>query len=228
MKAGARKIVLVVAVVVVVVSLIALVPARPWAIAFVEWMRGQGALGAVLFALAYVIASVLLLPASVLTLGAGFVYGTVGGTLLVVPASLTAAMISFVVARRFARSWVQVRVARKPRLAALGRAIGRSGFKLTLLVRLSPIFPFAVLNYALGVTEIRVRDYFTASVLGMLPGTIAYVYLGSLVTSATGLGRGAGQSWLYWAGGALTLVASLAITAIARQALRRELAEGQP
>ncbi|CAN5517054.1 hypothetical protein BH11MYX1_BH11MYX1_58230 [soil metagenome] len=226
MRGSWRKAAIGTAMVAVVVSVIAIVPAKQWAIAFVEWMRGQGAAAVVIFALAYVAAAVLLIPASVLTLGAGFVYGTVWGTILVVPASVAAALLAFEISRRLARAWVAARVQGNPRFAALDRAVGRSGFKITLLVRLSPIFPFGLLNYALGVTEIRFRDYAVASVLGMLPGTIAYVYLGSLVTSATELGSGGGRSWVYWVGGALTLIASIAITAIARQALRRELAEG--
>ena len=215
-------------VVAVVAAAIWLVPARQWAIAFVEWMHGQGAIAVVVFAVAYVVAAVLLIPGSALTLGAGFVYGAVWGTVLVVPASLAAAVVAFGIARRFGRSWVAARVERSPKFAALDRAIGRSGFKITLLVRLSPIFPFGLLNYALGVTVIRWRDYFVASAVGMLPGTIAFVYLGSLVTSATELGTGPGRSWLYWVGGAFTIVASIAITAIARASLRRELAEGKP
>jgi uncharacterized membrane protein YdjX (TVP38/TMEM64 family) len=225
MSAHWKKVAIAIALVVVIAAAIALVPAKQWAISFVGWMRGQGAAAVVIFALAYVLAAVLLIPASVLTLGAGFVYGTVWGTLLVVPASMAAALLSFAIARRLVRAWVVARVEGKPRFAALDRAIGRSGFKITLLVRLSPIFPFGLLNYALGVTEIRARDYLVASLLGMLPGTIAYVYLGSLVTSATELGGGGGRSWLYWVGGALTIVASIAITVIARQALRRELDE---
>ena len=216
------------ALVAIVVAAILVVPAKRWAIGFVEWMHGQGARAIVIFAVAYIVAAVLLIPGSVLTLGAGFVYGTVWGTLLVVPVATVAAMIAFTISRRLIRRRVAARVQRNPKFAALDRAIGRSGFKITLLVRLSPIFPFGLLNYALGVTEIRARDYFLATALGMLPGTIAYVYLGSLVTSATELGSGAGRGWLYWVGGAFTLVASIAITAIARQALRRELAEVPP
>ncbi|MEO8841456.1 MAG: TVP38/TMEM64 family protein [Kofleriaceae bacterium] len=217
-----------VALVVAVALAIFVVPAKQWTISFVEWMHGQGALAILIFAVAYIVAAVLLIPGSVLTLGAGFVYGTVWGALLVMPAATLAAMIAFAIARRLGRNRVAARVQHNPKFAALDRAIGRSGFKITLLVRLSPIFPFGLLNYALGVTKIRFRDYFWATALGMLPGTIAYVYLGSLVTSATELGSGSGRSWLYWLGGALTIVASIAITAIARQTLRRELAEVHP
>ncbi len=228
MKVTARHVAIGGALAAVIATAIFVVPAKQWAISFVEWMHGQGAVAIVIFAVAYVVAAVLLLPGSALTLGAGFVYGAVWGTLLVIPASVAAAVIAFALSRRLGRTWVAARVQRSPKFAALDRAIGRAGFKITLLVRLSPIFPFGLLNYALGVTEIRFRDYFIATAIGMLPGTIAYVYLGSLVTSATELGSDAGRSWLYWLGGALTIVASIAITAIARSALRRELAQANP
>jgi len=220
---SARKIVISVVLVALIGIAIFVLPAKQWAIAFVEWMRGYGAAAIGIFAVVYVIAAVLLIPASVLTLGAGFVYGAVWGSLVVIPASVAAAVISFAISRRLGRRWVVARAQRSPKFAALDRAVGRAGFKITLLVRLSPIFPFGLLNYVLGVTEIRFRDYFTASVLGMLPGTIAYVYLGSLVTSAAELGDGSGRSWLYWLGGALTILASFGVTVIARKALRREL-----
>ena len=224
----ARTIAIGVALAAIVATAIFVIPAKQWAISFVEAMHGQGALAVVIFAAAYVAASLLLIPGSVLTLGAGFIYGPVWGTVLVGPAATVAAMIAFAISRRLGRARIAARVQKNPKFAALDRAIGRSGFKITLLVRLSPIFPYGLLNYALGVTEIRFRDYFWATALGMLPGTVAYVYLGSLVTSATELGSGVGRSWLYWVGGAFTLVSSIAITAIARRALRRELAEAHP
>ena len=228
MSPRSRKIAIGIALVAVVAAMVFVVPAKQWTVSLLAWMHGQGAIAVVIFAVAYVLAALLLIPGSALTLGAGFVYGAVWGTLLVVPASVTAAVVAFAISRRLARRWVAARVQQRPKFAALDRALGRSGFKITLLVRLSPIFPFGLLNYALGVTEIRFREYFMASAIGMLPGTIAYVYLGSLVTSATGLGSPAGRSWLYWMGGALTIVASIVITVIARQALRRELAEVHP
>ena len=222
---SARKIAIGLAVVATVVAVVVVLPARQWAITFVEWIRGQGTAAAVIFAVTYVAAAVLLIPGSALTLGAGFVYGAVWGALLVIPASIAAALIAFVIARRFGRGWVAKRVDGNPKFETLDRAIGRAGFKITLLVRLSPIFPFGVLNYALGLTGVRFRDYAIATALGMLPGTIAYVYLGSLVTSASELGHGSSGSWLYWSGGAFTLVAAVAITWVARRALRRELDE---
>ncbi len=226
MSSKARKIAIGLAVVAALVVIVFVLPARQWAIAFVEWIRGKGAAAAIIFAVTYVVAAVLLLPGSVLTLGAGFVYGAVWGTVVVVPASIAAALISFVITRRFGRGWVAKRVKGSKKFEALDHAIEHAGFKITLLVRLSPIFPFGLLNYALGLTKVTFRDYALATALGMLPGTIAYVYLGSLVTSATDLGHSNG-SWLYWVGGGLTVAASVAITLIARSALKRELRSAQ-
>lgn len=78
-------------------------------------------------------------------------------------------------------------MATKPKLAAIDAAIAEHGFKIVLLLRLSPVFPFNLLNYALGLTRVQVRDYVLASFIGMLPGTALYVYLGSLVTRASEL-----------------------------------------
>ena len=99
--------------------------------------------------------------------------------------SVAAATLAFVLGRTVARGWIARRIAGSPRFAAVDEAIGENGFRIVLLLRLSPLFPFNLLNYALGLTRLSLRDYVVASALGMLPGTILYVYLGSLVTSAS-------------------------------------------
>jgi uncharacterized membrane protein YdjX (TVP38/TMEM64 family) len=206
-----------------------LFPTGDWLRGVVEAIRGAGAAGAVLFAAAYVAATVLLLPGSVLTAGAGFAYGPIWGTLVVSPVSVVAATLAFVLGRTVARGWIARRIAGNPRFAAVDQAIGESGFKIVLLLRLSPLFPFNVLNYALGLTRLSLRDYVVASALGMLPGTILYVYLGSLVTSATqlaspgGAGAGAPRTLLYWGGLAATVGATWLVTRIARRSLSRAL-----
>jgi uncharacterized membrane protein YdjX (TVP38/TMEM64 family) len=121
-------------------------------------------------------------------------------------------------------------VSRDPRFAAIDAAIEHQGLKVVLLLRLSPVFPFSVLNYALGLTGVRLRDYVLGSFLGMLPGTILYVYLGSLVTTAAALGGGggpstSGQRALYWAGLGATLIVTVLMTRLARRALRSALGD---
>ncbi len=206
-----------------------LLPVNHWALLLVEWIRDAGAVGVLVYALAYILATLLLLPGSILTAGAGFAYGPVGGTLLVSPVSVLAATLAFVLGRTLARNWVSRRIEQHPRFAAINEAIGESGFKIVFLLRLSPIFPFNLLNYALGLARVRLRDYVVASFLGMLPGTFLYVYLGSLVTSASELlsgkrpSAGAWGQVLYWGGLVATVFVTVLITRIARRALNRAL-----
>jgi len=206
-----------------------LFPVDRWALALVGWVRSAGPAGAILFAVAYVAATVLLLPGSVLTLGAGFAYGPALGLLLVSPVSVLAATAAFTVGRSTARGWVSRKVSGDPRFAAIDEAVGESGFKIVFLLRLSPVLPFNLLNYALGLTRVSLRDYVLASFLGMLPGTLLYVYLGSLVTSASEIAAGHGASaggWqkaLYAVGLIATVAATVVITRISRQALERAL-----
>jgi len=190
-----------------------------------EWIRDAGALGVVVYGLAYVLLTVLLIPGSVVTLLAGYAYGVVKGTMIVSPASVAAATAAFVLGRTVARRWVAARVEKNPRFAAIDRAVGRSGFKIVALLRLSPVFPFTLLNYALGLTRVRLRDYVLASFLGMLPGTVMYVYLGSLVTSAAALAGGSREKTpaefaLYGLGLLATIGVTVYVTRLARRALR--------
>jgi uncharacterized membrane protein YdjX (TVP38/TMEM64 family) len=228
MSGRARKLV-VLALVLGTVAGFLLLPLDRWLLAVVESIRGTGALGAVVFAVAYVAATVLLLPGALLTAGAGFVYGPLWGTLLVSPVSVVAATVAFLLGRTVARGWIARRIAANPRFAAIDEAIGESGFKIVFLLRLSPLVPFNLLNYALGLTRVSLRDYVVASAVGMLPGTVLYVYLGSLVTSASELAGGARHpagGWermLYWGGLAATLGATWLLTRLARRALSRTI-----
>ena len=209
-------------------------PLSLWAERLVEWIRGAGAAGVAVYAGAYITATLLMLPGSLLTVGSGLAYGLTLGTLLVSPVSVTAATLAFLLGRTLARPWVAKRTSRNVRFAAIDAAIGRHGFKIVALLRLSPVIPFNLLNYALGLTRVGVRDYVLASFIGMLPGTLLYVYLGSAVTSLAALGNdrgpgGTAQQILYWAGLGATVVVTLFITRIARRALAETLQrEGEP
>jgi uncharacterized membrane protein YdjX (TVP38/TMEM64 family) len=213
----------------VVLAGVLLFPVDRWTLALVGWVRSAGPAGAALFAVAYIAAAVLLLPGSVLTLGAGFAYGPALGLLLVSPVSVLAATAAFCVGRSIARGWVSRKVSGDARFTAIDEAVGESGFKIVFLLRLSPVLPFNLLNFALGLTRVSLRDYVLASFLGMLPGTLLYVYLGSLVTSASAIAAGHGGSaggWqkaLYVAGLVATIAATVVITRISRQALARAL-----
>ncbi|MHB8416820.1 MAG: TVP38/TMEM64 family protein [Myxococcales bacterium] len=198
-----------------------------------DWIRGAGAAGVGAYAVIYVLATLFFLPGSLVTLAAGFAYGPLWGTLLVSPVSVLAAILAFLLGRSAARGWIARRMERQPRFAAMDRAVGERGFLLVLLLRLSPVVPFNLLNYALGLTRVRLRDYAVASFVGMLPGTVLYVYLGSLVTSASELLSGAPVKGglfgrlLYWGGLAATVAVTVWLTQVANDAIRRALS-GQP
>lgn len=192
--------------------------------AFLEWVHGVGAWGAVIFAAAYVPAAILLVPGSLLTLGAGFVFGVVKGTAIVSLGSTAGAAAAFIVGRSIARDWVARRLAGRPKIAAIARAVETEGFKIVLLTRLSPILPFNLLNYAFGLTAVPFRKYILASWIGMLPGTIMYVYLGSAANSLAAVlsgdqPRSAGQQILFVIGLAATVAATIIVTRRARRAL---------
>lgn len=206
-------------------------PVADLAVHLVNWIRDAGTTGILVFALVYVIATVAMLPGSLLTLGAGFVYGPLFGTLLVSPVSVVAATCAFLLGRSIARDWVARRVAAAPRFGAIDHAVEREGFKIVALLRLSPLVPFNLLNYALALTRVRLRDYVLASWLGMLPVTLLYVYLGSLLTNASEVASGAPRSSspatrvLYWGGLAATVAVAWLVTRTARRALDRSLDE---
>src|SRR5205085_4079496 len=127
----------------------------------------------------------LLFPASILTLGAGATFGPFLGTAVVSVASTTCACLAFWIGRTFARESIQRQMERFPKFKVVERAVAKQGFKIVLLTRLSPAFPFTWMNYAYGVTTVRFRDYALASWIGMLPGTFAYVYVGYAAKAAS-------------------------------------------
>ena len=204
----------------------------PWREAlagFLARVRDLGPWGPVLVAVAYVPASLLFVPGSILTLGAGFLFGVPLGTLTVSAGSVAGATAAFLAGRTLAREWVERRVAANPRFRAIDRAVERQGFRVVLLTRLSPVFPFNLLNYAYGVTGVSLRDYVLASWIGMLPGTVLYVYLGSAVKSLAELlagevEAGAGGRILFGLG----LVATATVTVLVTRAARRALREAAP
>ena len=184
--------------------------------------------GPVVYALAC-----LVLPGSLITLAAGSLFGVVVGTAVVSLASVTGASLAFLLGRTLARGLVEKRLAGNPRFRALDQAVAAGGFKIVLLTRLSPLFPFTLLNYAFGLTKVRFRDYVLASWVGMLPGTVMYVYLGSTVKEladvATGnVEGGPARSVLFFVGLAATVVVTVYVTRLARRALRQAVPDAEP
>ncbi|MCA1583477.1 MAG: TVP38/TMEM64 family protein [Acidobacteria bacterium] len=211
-------------VVAVLVATAFLLPIKEWTIELAGWARGTGALGAAVFLLAYIVSTVLGLPGSILTLAAGFAYGPVWGLAIASPASVAGATCAFLLGRTLLHDWAVRRVGESARIRTIDAAVAREGFKLVLLLRLSPLFPFNVLNYALSLSRVRLSTYVVASFLGMLPGTAMYVYLGSLAPAAAELssaseGGGPARTALYAAG----LVATIAVVIVGTRAAKRAL-----
>ena len=182
----------------------------------------------VVFVLGYAVAALALLPGSVLTLAGGALFGLLRGTLYVFAGATLGASGAFLVARYLARGLVERRLRGEARFAAVDRAIARQGRKIVFLLRLSPIFPFSLLNYALGLTRVRFADFLVAS-LGMLPGTLLYVYGGKVIGDVAAIAAGArppagpGTWAVLGLGLAATAVVTAVITRTARKALREEI-----
>ncbi len=205
-------------------------------VSFVEWIDGLGAIAPIIFIFAYIGITVAFLPASVVTLGAGFVFGVIKGSILVFIGAMLGATAAFLVGRFVARDWIAKKVEGKKFFNSLDNAIAEEGLKLIFLIRLSPAFPFNLLNYALGLTKVSLKDYVLGTT-GIIPGTVMYVYLGSLVSDVAMLGAdtGAAESpqaaiigWVIKILIFVTIVAiSLYIAKIAKKALDESVPAGE-
>jgi uncharacterized membrane protein YdjX (TVP38/TMEM64 family) len=176
----------------------------------------------VLFVGIYVVAAVFFIPGSVLTLGAGAAFGLVQGLALVSIASTLAATCAFLVGRYLARDAIARRMEGNERFTAIDQAVAAEGWKIVLLTRLSPVFPYTLLNYAFGLTRVKLGHYVLASWIGMLPGTAMYVYLGSLANVAA-RSRTPVEWALYGVGLLATVAVTIFVTRIARRALARKI-----
>ena len=157
--------------------------------AFAASLHAAGPWAPASFILAYAVACLAAVPASVLTLVAGAVFGIVRGTLYVLIAATIGAIGAFLVARYVARGAIERRLAGNLRFVVTDYAIGREGLKIATLLRLSPLVPFSFLNYALGLTPIRLRDYASA-MIGIVPGTVLYVYYGRVAGDIAAIAMG--------------------------------------
>ena len=194
------------------------------------WIDSLGALGPIAFILLYILVTVAFLPASIVTLGAGAVFGVVGGSIYVFIGAMLGATAAFLIGRYVARDWIAQKIAGNTKFNAIYEAISQEALKLIFLIRLSPAFPFNVLNYALGLTKASLKDYVLGTT-GIIPGTIMYVYLGSLIGDLATLGAGEQPSnpvidWIIKILIFVTVVAiSVYITRIARKALKEAVPE---
>lgn len=193
-----------------------------------DWIYGLGASGGALYILLYILITVLLVPGSILTIGSGAVFGVLWGTILTSVGSTIGAGAAFLIGRFFLRDWVAHKAHEYPRFQAVDDAIGREGGKIIFLLRMSPLMPFNLSNYLYSLSKVSFRSYLLASWIGMLPGTLMYVYFGSLIESLSavaveGRSRTPAEWALYTAGLAATVIVTIYITRVAQKAVRQAL-----
>ncbi len=194
---------------------------------FVEWMEALGPWGPLVYVLGYTVATVAMVPGSILTLAAGALFGLAGGTVVAFLGAATGSVAAFLVSRHAARGAVERYLAHRPRFAAVDRAVALRGRKVVFLLRLSPLVPYNVLNYVLGITRVRLGDYVIAS-LGMIPAEMLYVYYGKLAGDVLVLAGGAvPKGPAYYVVMTLGLIATIVVTTIITRIATRALHESK-
>lgn len=195
-------------------------PTKDWIQQFSEWIKGFGVFGVIIFGVAYAVAVVALAPASPLTIAAGLAFGPWAFPLVLVAAT-AGATLAFLVARYVVRDKVKGLVEERPKFKAVDEAVSEDGWKIVGLLRLSPLVPFNLQNYFFGVTEVGLLPYVVATFVGIIPGTILYVYLGAL-GKAAGAGSGGGaMQWVFFGAGLVaTAVVAFIITRKAKEKLK--------
>jgi len=186
-------------------------------------------LGAVAFVPLYALWVTLLLPGVWASMLAGALYGTWWGSLVVFVGACLGAEIVFLLGRGWLRGWARRRLAAAPKLLAVEQAVSREGLRLVLLTRLSPAFPFSLLNLAYGLSEVSLRDY-TIGLIGILPGTILFCGLGALAGDVARFGEvlsGEADAGT-WALRIIGLLATVAVVWLVGRAARRALQEPEP
>jgi len=193
---------------------------------FALWVEGLGAWGPVAFILGYIVATIAFVPGLVLTLAAGAIFGVTRGVAFVLVGATLGGAAAFLLARYVARDAIARRIAGSTRFAAIDRAIAAQGFKIVFLLRLSPVVPFNLLNYTLGLTRVRFADFLMASI-GMLPGTFLYVYYGGIIGEVAALAGGVAvdKGGGYYTVLGLGLLATIVVTVFVTRVARRALAE---
>lgn len=189
----------------------------PWLPAFSAWVHTLGMWAPVAFFVVYVLAVVLMMPAFLLTMAAGAVFGVVTGSVLVMCGALTGATCAFLIGRHFARAFVARHVARNPTLRAIDRVIGEDGLRLVFLLRLSPAVPFVLTNYAMGISRVRLRDFFIGT-FGLTPIVVAYAAFGR-ASSIGGSGATAVSPIVLGAGIIATVILGLLLARLVQRAL---------
>jgi uncharacterized membrane protein YdjX (TVP38/TMEM64 family) len=205
-------------------------PVQQWLTSFNDWVGQMGVAGIFIFIAVYAIATVLLVPGSILTIGAGFAFGLWKGFLAVSAGATLGAALAFLVARFIARDKIEAMAKKNDKFRRIDSAIGKQGAKLVFLLRLSPVIPFNLSNYFYGLTGVKFWPYVLASWIGMMPGTFLYVYIGAAgkaAVSAAAGGEAIKHGWQYWTfmgvGLAATIIVTIWVTKIARDALKEAI-----
>jgi uncharacterized membrane protein YdjX (TVP38/TMEM64 family) len=191
-----------------------------------QWISSLGAIAPVAFIASYIMACVLFIPGSIMTIGAGVLFGVFRGSVYVSIGATIGATLAFLIGRYFARARVAAKLAGNRTFNEIDAAVGREGWKIVGLTRLSPVFPFNLLNYAYGLTRVGLRDYVIASWIGMLPGIVMYTYIGSLIGDLTRLGNTpTGRPATFWVLNVVGFVATVGVALYAARIARQALAQ---
>lgn len=231
-KGGVGKIAVLVVIVGALAAAFRFLPVAEGLTQLLDWVRGFGVWGPVLLGAVYIVATVFMAPGLLLTLGAGYLFGVVIGSITVSVASVAGATAAFLVGRYAARDFVSGLAENNPKFAAVDGAVAKSGWRIVLLTRLSPLFPFNVINYLYGATKVSLGEYVLASWIGMMPGTVLYVYLGHAAGNLTELlagerETGPAEQAAFYVGLAATAAVTIVVTRIASRALREEAAPAE-
>jgi uncharacterized membrane protein YdjX (TVP38/TMEM64 family) len=218
------KVVIGVAVVAALIAAIRFLPIKEWLTDFQTYVRGLGALGYVVYALVYAVCVVFFVPASILTVGAGVIFGLIPGTIVVVCGATLGATLAFLLARTVLRKRIEKMTEGNPKFAALDRAITREGAKIAFLVRLAVVFPFTYINYALGLTGVTLRTFFLTTLIGITPATFAFVYIGAAAKEAATTANNTKLA-VFIIGGIAALAVSVFVGRIATKAINGEVAK---
>ncbi|WP_237065116.1 TVP38/TMEM64 family protein [Microbulbifer guangxiensis] len=199
-------------------------------IELLQWLDSRGWQASLLFILIMALAIVVLAPGVIFTMGAGFVFGVVKGTIFVVIGTVLGATIAFLIARYLfgerPSRWLMSHV-RPPHL---GEVMRREGWRMIMLTRLVPLFPFKLSNYFFGLTPVRLKDFVIGNFIGIIPLTVNNVYVGSIAADLATLGQTGSErtpvQWaLYGLGFVLAVVALIGLTRMARRALAEKIEE---
>src|SRR5437868_3965585 len=218
------KWIIVILVFVLLSVLSAILPVKEWIREFISWVQQLGGVGVVVFIIAYAIATVLFLPGWIFTVSAGLIYGVFGGTLVALTGAVIGASLAFLVARYLLRENIEEITEKNPRFAAIDEAIGKNGWKIVGLLRLSPLIPFNLSNYFYGITSISFGAYLLVSAIGMIPGTLLYAYLGAIGQAGVAGGTTGHSKWQYVllsVGLIATIAVTILVSRIARNALKK-------